>query len=238
MNYFIFNGIASDTYGVYIQSKSIYSSPKYDVSFISVPGRDGDLLSELGRYPNATVVYKCFVAARTIEELSSKLVLIKNWLYKDSGTYHTLKDSYEPLFERKAVYTSKLDIADECRKLGTFTVTFSCKPFRYLITGLESLSLTASGTLTNPYSFSSHPYMKIHGTGEATVSVNGNTWTFSRIIEYIECDSELMNFFKGGVLMNSTVEGTGFPELRPGSNSISFTGDITQIEIIPRWITL
>ena len=36
MNYFIYNGIKSSDLGVFIQNKNIFSSPKYDASFVSI----------------------------------------------------------------------------------------------------------------------------------------------------------------------------------------------------------
>lgn len=40
MNYFKFNGYTSTTFGIRIQSKKIYSAPKYETSAISIPGLD------------------------------------------------------------------------------------------------------------------------------------------------------------------------------------------------------
>ena len=52
---FTYNGISSADMGIRIQSKSIYSAPKYDISSVSIPGRDGELLVPSGRFSNATV---------------------------------------------------------------------------------------------------------------------------------------------------------------------------------------
>lgn len=38
MNSFTYNGIASKDMGVFIQSKKIYSAPKYDVTMTAIPG--------------------------------------------------------------------------------------------------------------------------------------------------------------------------------------------------------
>lgn len=50
MNYFKFNGYTSTTFGIRIQSKKIYSAPKYETSAISIPGLDGELLNPSGRF--------------------------------------------------------------------------------------------------------------------------------------------------------------------------------------------
>ena len=47
-----------------------------------------------------------------------------------------------------------------------------------------------------------------------------------------------MNFYKGTLLKNSDVVGDKFPTLAYGANTITFSGGITSVEIIPRWISL
>ena len=96
--------------------------------------------------------------------------------------------------------------------------------------------------LTNPYPVKAKPYIKIYGAGKATLTVQtpstNESWNFSALDSYTECDSELMNFYKGTKSKNDKVTGSGFPCLYPGKNTISYTGGVTKIEIIPRWVTL
>ena len=46
MNYFEYNGISSLDMGLRIESKNVFSAPKYESKFQSIPGRDGDLIHE------------------------------------------------------------------------------------------------------------------------------------------------------------------------------------------------
>ena len=55
MNYFTYNGVKSSDMGIRIESKNVFSSPKYDVAFESIPGRHGDLIMGGGRYPNVQI---------------------------------------------------------------------------------------------------------------------------------------------------------------------------------------
>jgi len=242
MSYFIYNNIKSSDLGVRIISKNIYSAPKYDVSLTSIPGRNGDLINPNGRYANVSLSYTCYVPAKSIDELSKKITAIKNWLYNEPDSYHVLEDSYDTLFQRNAVFNNKLDISDEARKIGTFTVTFSCEPFRYLKSSLVEESHDSTFTLSNPYSFIAKPYLKIYGNGDGRLIISNSkgttVWNFTSIDSYIECDSELMNFYKGTELKNSSVSGDGFPELIVGDSTISFEGNITRIDIKARWVSL
>ena len=242
MSYFVFNGVSSSTLGIRIQSKNVYSAPKYDVSLTSIPGRNGDIVSANGRFSNVSLSYTCFVPAKSIAELSEKITAIKNWLYREPDRYHDLTDSYDASFKRMAIFNSKLDISDEASKIGTFTVTFSCKPQRYLISSLASESHTESFIIDNPYPLNAKPYIKITGTGDITLAIQSESqnkvWTMTAIGPYIECDSELMNFYRGTDLKNDKVTGDGFPELLPGSNAVSWTGNVTKVEIVRRLVTL
>lgn len=243
MNYFEYNGIRSSDMHVRISKKTIFSAPKYDLTFQSIPGRDGDLISPNGRFPNVTISYTCFIPAKSIEQLADRITAVKNWLYKEPDRYHTLADSYDTKFFRRAVFNNKLDIADECNKIGTFTVNFSCQPMRFSYAGQTKTTYTASGfVLTNPYPFEAKPYIRLNGrgTGNLIIQSSGRNaiWKFTTLDGYTECDSELMNFYQGTELKNETVSGDGFPTFAFGQNTVAFDGGITSVEIIPRWKTV
>lgn len=238
MSYFIFNGISSESMGIRIKSKNVYSAPKYDVTLTATPGRDGELISPNGRFGNVSVSYTCFLPAKSIAELSDKLTKVKNWLYTEPNKYHDLMDSYDVRFMRKALFNSKLDIYDECMKIGVFTILFSCKPLRYLISGLTKQTFSSAVVLTNEFNFTAKPYIKINGRGTGTLTINNKVWNFETLNGYTECDSELMNYYHDTTLKNDTVTGDGFPEFVHGENHIEFGGGITSIEIIPRWVSL
>ena len=238
-NYFVFNGTSSLELGIKIKSKNTYSSGKRDLSLVSIPGRDGDLVNSNKRFVNSTVSYTCFLPAKTIAELSTKIRNVKKWLFVDSDSYHELTDSYDESFSRFAIFNSKLDIADEANRIGTFTITFSCKPFRYLISSLEAEEVTTGSTLYNPFPFTSKPYIKITGNGNISLNISNSKGTkvyqFKNVDGYVECDSELMNCFKATVLKNNDFIADDFPHLEYGDNTITFTGSVTKVEIIPRW---
>ena len=239
MNYFIFNGQSSLELGIRIKSKNIYSSGKRDLTLVSIPGRDGELVNSNKRFVNSTVSYTCFLPAKSIAELNTKIRNVKKWLFVDSDQYHELTDSYDPTFMRYAIFNSKLDIADEANRIGTFTITFSSKPFRYLVSALVSEEISSGDTLYNPFPFASKPYIKITGSGNITLSISNSKGTqvyqFKNVSGYVECDSELMNCYKSTTLKNNDFVADQFPSLEYGNNVISWTGTVSKVEIITRW---
>ena len=241
MNYFEYNGTRSDDMGLRIESKNVFSAPKYDAKFTTIPGRDGELIVPNYRYPNVQVTYTVFVPAKSISELSARITAIKAWLYTEPDRYHELRDSYDSSFFRRAVINTQLDIEDQLNKIGTFTVSFSCHPFRFSEEGQTPVSVGNGGTIINPFAFPSKPVIKISGSGDGVLRViNGaiNLWNITDIENGMLIDSGQMNCYKDAVPLNDRVSGDGFPLLYPGTSHIVYQGGITSVEITPGWCTL
>lgn len=243
MNFFTYNGQSSADFGLHIESKNVFSAPAFDATFQAIPGRNGDLIISNNRFANASVSFTAFVAHRTIQSLADTLRAIRGWLFAEPDRYHPITDSYDTGFVRYGVIKEGLDIEEQLNRIGSFTVNFSCKPFRYSEAGNESVSVATSGeVLNNPFLFTSRPYLRITGSGEGALTIqsagSNRTWTFSDIDGYVEADSEQMNFYKDTLLKNDTVTGSGFPLLYPGDNTLSFSGGITSLAVTPRWCTL
>lgn len=231
MGIFYFNDHSSDEFGIYISEKDIHSAPARDQSFISVPGRSGDVVIDNGRYENVNVSYTC-----SCKNLTDNMVNIKSWLCRPG--YCVLQDDYDPRLFRYACYSSNIKVDELINTVGKFTVNFNCKPFRYYIFGLLSQTITSAKTLNNPYEFESLPYIKVYGSGSGTLHINSRSYAFSSIPTYLEVDSELMSCYKGTTLHNDKIQFTEFPYLEPGDNDISWTGGITKVTVTPRWRTL
>ncbi len=243
MTSFTYNGQSSADFGLHIQSKNVFSAPEYDAEFTSIPGRSGDIINSNRRFANVKVTYTVFLARKNTAALAAVLRDIKGWLYSEPDRYHEITDSYDAEYFRYGVISGSLDIEEQMNKVGSFTVTFNCKPFKYSYAGQQTVAAdTSELTITNPTVFESKPYIKLYGSGAVTLNVSSgnstNSWTISSIDEYIEIDSELMNCFKGTVLKNDTVTGDGFPALKSGVSTIACVGDVTRIEVIPRWCCL
>ena len=241
MSYFTYNGRSSEEFGLHIEKKDVFSAPEYDAEFTSIPGRNGDLIVSNRRFANIKVAYTVFLKRKTVSELSDVLRAVKGWLYTEPDRYHEITDSYDAEYLRYGVISGSLDIEEQFNKLGSFRVTFNCKPFKYSFAGQQAVVVDASElTITNPTAFESQPYIKLYGSGTVVIMIQpqGRGMMISNLDEYIEIDSELMNCFKGTALKNDTVKGAEFPALKPGVCTINCNGDVSRIEVIPRWCCL
>lgn len=249
LHYFNYDGQDSRDYGLYIVSQNAFDKPQRDVSFISVPGHDGDIVIDNGGYKNLKLTLTLRLIAEKIENDINDLQLCywkaMNWL-QQTATYKRLTLSYDGRYYREACICSGIKAVKKHEDVLDFTVTFSCKPYRKSFEGDKKIIITAGETFFNPEAFPSKPYMKItpaDGTQNFTIAVyksigNYDYYTFYQADEYVEIDSESMNVFKGNINKNNDYAATSFPELKPGTNSIAFIGNIASIEIIPRWRTL
>ena len=243
MNSFTYNGVNSLDMGLRIESKRVFNAPKFDSKFQTIPGRDGDLILPDGRYPNVQITYWVFLPAKSIAELQEKVTAVKSWLYTQPDRYHDLRDTYDTECFRRAVLNNALDIEDELNKIGVFTVSFSCLPFKYLDSGQTAVSLTTGGgsMIVNPTFFDARPLIRINGNGNGTLRIVNqkiSVFEVSSIDSFLYIDSVQMNCYKGAVSMNDKVTSDSFPVLNPGQNVFIFSGDITSIEVTPRLVTL
>lgn len=235
--FFMFKDHSSLEFGLLISDKGSYKGASRDISYTSVPGRSGDLITDNGRYKNIKIPYNCTLLNNTERAFVELTHQIKGWLLAKQG-YFPLWDSYDKKYFRLGSYSDEVDIEQELRDLGEVKLSFNCKPFKYSFEGQQPVVFTAAGTLYNAEFYPSAPYIKITGSGTVTLTVNNDSFTFTDIDEYIEVDSDIMNAYKGIQPQNNKMSGAAFPTLLPGNNVISWAGDVQQLEIVPRWCCL
>lgn len=239
LSYLYYKGVNSLDLSLLIKSKGSWIAAERDKTYVSVPGRNGDLIQDNGRYKNVPIPYTMTVSRNDVRSFADLVAKIKNWLSVGTG-YGELWDSYDPRYFRYAAIDGYVNITEELLEhIGSFAVNFNCKPYRYSFDGKNIISVPAAGmTLYNPEVLAAKPYIKIYGNGSISLSVNSSTITIADVDGYVELDSETMNAYKGINLLNNKMTGSAFPELVPGDNTIAFTGTVTGAEIVPRWCTI
>lgn len=231
-NWLTFDGISLKDFGVYINGNGTFNAPARSREVINIPGRNGALMIDNGRYENTEVTYHAFI----YDNFSVNIEGLRNLLLSKT-TYKTLRDTYHPVEYRLGIYKGNFQ-ADvvEWLQAGEFDLTFDCKPQRFLDSGEELIEFTsASNTILNPTAQIAKPLLRVYGTG--VYSVNGRQMTISSADVYTDIDCDLMDAYKGLTNCNGNISGD-FPELVPGENTVSIVSGITKIEITPRWWVL
>jgi phage-related protein len=107
-------------------------------------------------------------------------------------------------------------------------------PQRFLKSGERFLTVSNGSVLRNPTYQDSKPIIRAYGTG--TITINGESIKVNSANEYTDLDSEMEDCYKGLTNANGNVTMItgGFPTLRSGSNTVSFSG-FSAVKIKPRW---
>lgn len=201
-----------------------------------IPGRNGDLHVDEGSFQNYKQSYECYYHT---EQLTNEMAhAVKGWLLGTPG-YQRLIDVYDPSHYRLAAVLEEFEIKNILNAYGRFTVTFDCDPRSFLLSGDEPILFSQAGILLNPTVYTAKPMVKVTGTGEGTISINGITVQINKISGLMILDCENENAYSmsanAQVNENANIYALEFPELSPGENSIAFSGDVATVEIIPRW---
>lgn len=233
MRKFKFDGKYSSDFAVYISGSGTYNAPKRDVTSVRIPGRNGTLTTDNGRYENIDVTYPAFI----ISDFARNSDDLKAFMLKDSR-YHRLEDDYHPDYFRMAKYIGPLNFDMKAlNRAGEFSLTFDCMPQRWLKSGECAIELTSECTMVNPTLYAALPLIRVYGTsgklhiGEIIVQLN-------LIDEYVDLDSDSQNAYKGTTNCNANIYAPNFPILEAGETGIYWEGDIEKVEITPRWWTI
>lgn len=136
-NSLIFDGINSADYGVILSGGGTYATPERDVTVVSVPGRNGDVILDNGRYNNIQIVYTAGIS----KGFETKFLPFIGALKAVKG-YARLVDSYHPEEFRLASFRSELvpEVGTIMRS-GKFELVFDCMPQRFLKSGEQEIEL-------------------------------------------------------------------------------------------------
>ena len=138
------NGISSDTIGVIVEKIPNRYIPTRRFSPQQVAGRNGNILLVDKSFPNVEQEYEVYLSAEA-QGLPSVARACAEWLMGPDG-YCRLEDSYDTTVYREAFLMGGYDLENILNKFGRCTITFSCKPQKYLLTGDTPIEIPAGIT--------------------------------------------------------------------------------------------
>lgn len=232
-NFLELNGVNSQTIaGLLIQELPPITKPKMRAKLEEIDGKSGDIITELGysAYDKDVLIglYGDYDIDQVIQYFnSSGQVVFSN----EPDKYYNYNILAQIDFERLI-------------RFRTATVKFHVQPFKFSqednsktfnITNQTSIQISNSGNIY------SKPVLTIKGTGNIGIYLNGVQIFAIALgsLNQIIIDTNNMNAYLGSTLLNRIVVGdyNNF-KLNVGSNQITWSGDITQIQIdnYSRWI--
>lgn len=219
---------------VHASSTGSWIAADRDVSTENVPGRNGDLLIDNGRFKEKTIPYDSFIA----NDLDKNLPALMAFLSADSG-YHELRDWYHPGVFVMARYAGGIDPDVVFNEAGSFTIEFSAHPEAWLDEGQNAIAIESSTVIFNPTSFTAKPLIRVI-SGAGTIAIGDISINILRNNGDLVIDCDLQDA-KGANKENRNgdieLDQDRFFELPPGETGISVPSGM-KIELVPRWWTI
>lgn len=231
MNYIILNGKNSDfVQGLLIQSLPPISKPLLRTQIEEIDGRDGDIVTPLGYSAYDKTISIGLYGNFNIDEV-----------IKYFDTEGIITFSNEPYKYYRFQMISQIDF-ERLVRYRTANVTFHVQPFKWsTIEFMKTFNIENETEIEikNTGNVKAKPVITLHGSGTINLSLNGQQIFVIDLIDEITLDIASMEAYTGGTLKNRQVRGNYDNFLLDiGVNAISWTGNLTKIEIdkYSRWI--
>lgn len=227
MSTITFKNVVSSDIGIMINRVVVPPSSVEDYQMISIPGRQEPLRSDLKtRQPIMIEVEATIVEENKLRQIYST--------FQGTGRLiiSTESDKY---YNASAQVITPDNIV---RYMNKITLGFECQPFAYAVSN-DPVELEISGsaaTIDVGGSYYCQPIYQITGSGNITLSVNSaSLFTLYNVDGYVTVDTALMMCHKNGV---NVVSSGKLPFLSPGINMLSWSSNVTKMEVTKneRWL--
>ena len=183
-DYFVFDGVDSRSFDCMVFEKNTFQSAQRDYTTTVIPGKSGDFILNGDRFGNVDHEYDVIIPRRFEDNFEQ----LRAYLLSRTG-YRRLEDSLHPNEYYYAYITGPIEpVLSRDRQMGKFSLRFSRKPQRYLLSGDTAISIRANGSwagmsssaqyksITNPTRFQCYPLLSLAGSSLSSgfdIWVNG-----------------------------------------------------------------
>lgn len=230
MNTIIWNGVSSSTIkGLLICELPPISKPPMRVKETFIDGKDGSEIEEYGYEPYNKTVKIGLRGDFDIDEI------IKYFSGSGNVVFSNEPDKYY-----KAHIVRQIDYNRLCR-FRTAEIVFRVQPFKYKWSEREVITEGAEDIfVTNEGNIPCKPLIILNGSGVVECTVNGVgifSYEFPDGENEVYIDSEKEDAYLDDVLKNRYMTGE-FPQFISGMNTISLSGAVHSVRILPnsRWL--
>lgn len=169
--HFTYDGENSKTHKLMVTGVDDYALPQKKVITYDIDGRDGSLLYDTKAFENRLIKIQVKLIANNKEEFNAYAEDIARWLQNDID-FKPLILSDNPDYYFLASCINKIAISRTLITVGTATLVFECKPYKFYFVGDESQELSEGETLiVNPSPYISHPLIKFVGDASFIIKI-------------------------------------------------------------------
>lgn len=228
--WFEWNGESSAEKGIRLKEMPQIVRPEERVNHVTIPGRAGELTMTQGEDDYESYIQTIPIAVDSLANVKAA----EQWLRGDG--YVTF--CCEPERKQQARVINAVSFTKHSRNSSFWEadVQFYCNPLKAQAVTESTIEITESGqTVTNPGDVSSRPLIVVTGTGDITIRIGLNGLDLESAETGWQVDSDLEWVMSaGGTPMQGVYTGK-FPVIPPGTSAVQFTGNVTKLEITPRW---
>lgn len=239
-------GESSADFGMVVSAAPAFDKPTRKQTVYNVPGRNGSIIFQQDAFEDVERSYEVWIAEQMEEDsggvisgtLPERIHAFTAWLNSKTG-WQELEDSFDLDVFRLAYYSGGNDFTNEMMQVGHATLTFTCRPERFLKSGKTAITVTNGMLLTNPTRFASKPLIHIETSSSATIGITlGGKTINATVADYINIDCDTMNAYRLPTENKNNVITGNFPTMPAGANEIGITGSPSLVTIVPRYFNI
>lgn len=205
-------------YGIIVEETPVISKGKKNIDVYTIPGRSGFLSVDNNTYESVVISLSCHF------EENCDFNKIKGFL----DGYGTLE------LENGIEYTGIIQNSISFEKVlmfKKFIVQFLVNPISEETIVIERVIESSATTFEiEDATADMYPDIEITGSGDLTITINNSTFKILNADGTYLLNSKLKIITKDGINASSNML-YDFPKLIPGTNSISYLGDVTSFKI-------
>lgn len=223
-----------DDFGILISKRPSIPSPKRRVNTINIPGRDSNLIFDEKTYEDITLTVECSV--KDNQNLVNKIDDIKGWLFETGQS--DLIFSFQDDRKYIAQVVNAIDFKQIYKYFGEFPILFNCRPFKYAVENNIVNMIKTGNKIINIGTIESEPIINVYGSGDIVFKINGEQISLKGIPGKIILNSVIQDCYDdAGNNLNGSMTGE-FLKLKPGENTVEWSGNVTKAELLPncRWL--
>lgn len=229
-----FDSKTASSFGLIVAGAGSFNPALPDMTSYTVPGRNGDIILDNHRYKNIDVTYPGFIA----DAFVSNSQKIRNWILSPKE-YKRLDDNFDTTHFRMAIGKSVDFSPVNENKAANMSITFNCKPQRFLTSGAIALTPGTGQGITNPTIFTAYPVIEVVNPtsgGKIEFINTGGYFKLDCVSSYtgtVIIDCETLQIYSGANNLNSYYTGD-FPKFLAGGTTIRYT-NVSSFKVYPYW---
>lgn len=226
--FIVYNDKTNLDVNLLIQTRPSKPAPEMEYEEIQVPG--GEVLYKEKGYRDIEIPIAFNFASKYANEWDKDFRKIKKWLLSKIDNKLIFSDDLEYFYRVKKV---SIETPERLlKRIGRFTVVFTCEAYSYEIKGSKEVPISAfmfnDGILTKPI-------YKVTGEGLLTLNVNGKI-VKANVGQNLIIDTNLGLCYRSDGSINNIALSGVYEDLylQEGGNTFEWTSGFN-IDIIPNW---